>query len=74
MFNVVFVSSVFTLQNNKAAACLLGLRVRIPPGHGSLSLVNVVCCQAEVSTTGRSLAQRSPTDCVVFLCVIYKCQ
>jgi hypothetical protein len=26
------------------AAHLLGLWVRIPPGHGSLSLVSVVCC------------------------------
>ena len=25
-------------------ARLLGLRVRIPPGHESLSLENVVCC------------------------------
>jgi hypothetical protein len=28
-----------------AADRLLGLRVRIPPGHVCLSLVNVVCCQ-----------------------------
>jgi len=34
------------------------------PRNGSLSLVNVVCCQVEVSATGRSLVQRSPTDCV----------
>ena len=33
------------------AARLLGLRVRIPPGHGCLSVVNIVCCQAEVSAT-----------------------
>ena len=32
--------------------------------HGSLSLLSVVCCQAEVFTTGRSLVQRSPTECV----------
>jgi hypothetical protein len=31
-------------------------------GHGSLPLVNVVCCQVEVSATGRSLVQRSPTN------------
>jgi len=31
--------------------------------HGCLSLVSVVCCQVEVSATGRSLVQRSPTDC-----------
>ena len=30
-------------------------------GHGCLTLVSVVCCQVEVSATGRSLVQRSPT-------------
>jgi hypothetical protein len=39
-------------------------------GHGCLSLVSVVCCQVEVSATGRSPVQRSPTDCGVCLCVI----
>jgi hypothetical protein len=33
--------------------------------HGCLPLVGVVCCQVEVSATGRSLVQRSPTDCDV---------
>jgi len=28
-----------------------------------MSVVSVVCCQIEVSATGRSLVQRSPTDC-----------
>ena len=40
--------------------------------HGYLSVVSVVCCQVEVSATGRSLVQGSPTDCVMFLFVI-KC-
>jgi hypothetical protein len=31
-----------------------------------------VCCQAQVSATGRSLVQRSPTDCAVSLRVIKK--
>jgi hypothetical protein len=31
-------------------------------GHGSVCLVSVVCCQVEVSATGRSLVQRSPTE------------
>jgi hypothetical protein len=35
-------------------------------------LVSVVCCQVDVSTTGRSLVQRSPIDCGVLLCVSYK--
>jgi hypothetical protein len=39
-------------------------------GHGCLSVVSVVCSQVEVSATGRSLAQRSPTDCGVALSVI----
>jgi len=52
------------LRRGSAAACLLGLGVRIPPGHRCLSLVSVVCCQVEGSATGRSLVQRSPTECV----------
>ena len=35
-----------------AAAGLLGLRVRIPLGHGCLSLVSVVCYQVQFSATG----------------------
>jgi hypothetical protein len=30
--------------------------------------VSVVCCQVEVSATGWSLIQRSPTDCGVSEC------
>jgi hypothetical protein len=41
-------------------------------GHGCLSVVSVVCCQVEVSATGWSLVQRSPTECVVSECVIVK--
>jgi hypothetical protein len=37
-----------------------------------LSVVSVVCCQVEVSATGWSLVQRSPTDCGVSECVIVK--
>jgi hypothetical protein len=33
------------------AAHLLRSWVRIPPGHGYLSVVSVVCCQVEVSAT-----------------------
>jgi hypothetical protein len=32
---------------------------KIPPGHGFLSLVSVVCYQVEVSGTGRSFVQRN---------------
>ena len=51
---------------------LLGLRVRIL--QSCLSLVSVVCYQVEVSTTGRSLIQRSPTNSGVSFCVILKPQ
>ena len=33
-----------------------------------LSTVSVVCCQVEVSATGRSLVQRSHTECGVSEC------
>ena len=33
-----------------------------------LSLVSIVCCQVQVSATGRSLVQRSPTECGVSEC------
>jgi hypothetical protein len=35
--------------------------------HGCLP-VSVVCCQVEVSASGRSLAHRSPTECGVSEC------
>jgi hypothetical protein len=41
-----------------------------PAGGMDVYLVSVVCCQIEGSATGRSLVQRSPTDCSVSLCVI----
>jgi len=40
--------------------------------HGCLSVVNVVCCQVEVSPTSRSLVQRSPTDFCASFCGIQK--
>ena len=36
--------------------------------HGFLSVVSVVCYQGEVSATGSSLIQRSPTKCGVPEC------
>jgi len=50
------------------AARLLGLRVRIPLGARTLSLVSVVCCQIEVSASGWLLVQRRPTDCCMSEC------
>ena len=54
------------LRRVSAADRVLGLRVRIPPGSW-MCVVIVVCCQVEVSATGRFLVQRSPTDCDVSL-------
>ena len=56
------------LRRRSAAAHLLGLRVRIPVGHGWLYLVRVVCCTIEVSASGWSPVQRSPTECGVSAC------
>ena len=50
------------LKRGSAASRLLGMRVLTLPGHGSLSLVSVVCCYVEVSATGRLLVQSSPTE------------
>jgi hypothetical protein len=36
-----------------------------PRRHGGLSLVNVECRQVQVSASGLSLVQRSPTECGV---------
>jgi hypothetical protein len=60
---------VTTLSKGRSEVVrLLGLRVRIPPGYGYLSLVNVVCSQVEVSATGRSLVEGSPAECGVSEC------
>ena len=40
------------------------------PTGAWMFVVSVVCRQLEVSVTGRSLVQRSPTDCDASLCVI----
>ena len=57
-----------SLRRGFAAARFPGLRGRIPPVHACLSVVSVVCCQVEVSTTDRSLIQRSATECGVSEC------
>jgi hypothetical protein len=51
------------LRHGLAAPRFLELLVWFPRGHGFLSLVSVVCCQIEVSASGWSLVQRSPTNC-----------
>ena len=57
------------LRRGSEVARLLELLVRIPPRYWTC-LVSVLCCQAEVIATGRSLAQRTPTDYGVSLTVI----
>jgi hypothetical protein len=47
---------------------MLGLRVRIPPDHGYLSLVSVECCEVDISATGRKLIQRISTESGVSDC------
>jgi hypothetical protein len=49
-------------KRDSAAACLLGLRIRVPLENGCLSVVSVECCQVGFSVTGQSLLQRSPTE------------
>ena len=46
---------------------MLGLRVRIPPGHGCLSVVSVTFFQVEVSASDKSLVFGSPAVCGVSL-------
>jgi hypothetical protein len=52
-----------SLRRGSAAACLLELRVRIPLGE-CMYLLSIMSCQGEVSASGRSLVQSSPTVCV----------
>ena len=69
-YYTVFTSTIETVLPIPEAARskttrLLGFRVRIPPGT---SLLIVVLCQVEVSASGWSLIQRSPTECGVSEC------
>ena len=51
----------------RSMVCVCGRSVAVisgsytPPGRGCLSVMSVVCCQVEVSASGWSLAQGSPT-------------
>jgi hypothetical protein len=56
------------LGRGSVALRLLGLRVRVPPRHGCLSLLKVVCHQAEVSASDRSLVRMSLTEHGTFEC------
>jgi hypothetical protein len=54
------------IKRGSAATRFLGFESR--RGHGCQSLVSVVCCQVEVSASGRSHVLRSPTECGVSEC------
>jgi hypothetical protein len=47
---------------------MLVLWVRMPAGGNGYVFGIVVCCRVEVSVFGRSLVQRSPTECGVIEC------
>jgi hypothetical protein len=55
-----------SLRRRSAAARLLRLWVRIPPGYGCQSVVSVVCCQVEVYD---ELITR-PEECYRLWCVV----
>jgi hypothetical protein len=60
------------LRRRSTAARLLRSSVRIPPEAWMFVCCVCCVCQVEVSATGWSLVQRSPTDCGASLCVIKK--
>ena len=49
--SVPALSKAISAGERPQAARLRRSWVRIPPGHGYLSVVSVVCCQVEVSAT-----------------------
>ena len=57
-------------QHKKTTDKALRIKKESPKFQGCLSVVSVVCCQVEVSETGRFLVQMSPTDCGVSWCAI----
>jgi hypothetical protein len=58
------------LRSRYASERLLGSWARTPPEAWMFVSCECLCCQVEVSATGRSLVQTSPTDCGVCLSVI----
>jgi len=52
-------------RRESAAASFLDWEFESLWGHGCLSLASVVCCQGEVTASGRSLVQRRPNECNV---------
>jgi len=56
-----FVVDFYDVGSRPLACWDIGFESR--RGHGCLSLESVACCQVEVSATGWSLIQGSPTEC-----------
>ena len=42
-------------------------------GMDDMSVFNVVCCQVEISATGRSLIQRNSTECLCVCVCVTEC-
>jgi hypothetical protein len=66
----VIIRCNYTCRPIPMASRLLELWVRIPL-EARMFVVGVVRCQVEVSATGRSPVQRTPTDCGVS---VYDCE
>jgi hypothetical protein len=56
------------LQRGLAAACFWECEFQSLRGHRCLSPVSVAFCQVDVSVSGSSPVQRSPTECGVSEC------
>jgi hypothetical protein len=64
--------SILEATRSKVQVCgrsLAGVAFGILPGHGYLSVVNIVCCEVDIAVTGISSFRRSSTECGVSVCV-----
>jgi len=66
-FQITILTS-YSLMRGFAAARLLGLRVRIPPGEWMFLSCEYYVLSRKVPASGWSLVQRGPTDCGVSEC------
>ena len=62
------------VRRRSATVRLLWLRVRTPPMARMFVSLSVVGCQIEVSASGWSLVQKSPTDCGASLSLVFPTQ
>jgi hypothetical protein len=58
---------IYGVRTGSTAALMLGLRVGSRQGMDECLIcgLSVVCCQVEVSATGRSLVQMSPSTRII---------